>query len=79
MRVHCGLPKDWSKIPDAVRRAETDGFEGLNAAETSHNPFLPLMLAAEQGSTLKLSAVGEDAEAAVEALADLVKRGFEEN
>ena len=38
-----------------------------------------LMLAAEQGSTLKLTASGEDAEAAVEALADLVKRGFEEN
>ncbi len=37
-----------------------------------------LMLAAEQGSTLKLTASGEDAEAAVEALADLVKRGFEE-
>ena len=38
-----------------------------------------LMLAAEQGRTLKLTASGEDAEAAVEALADLVKRGFEEN
>jgi len=38
-----------------------------------------LMLAAEQGSTLRLTASGEDAEAAVEALADLVKRGFEEN
>jgi phosphocarrier protein len=38
-----------------------------------------LMLAAEQGSTLTLTASGEDAEAAVEALADLVKRGFEEN
>jgi phosphocarrier protein len=37
-----------------------------------------LMLAAEQGSTLRFSAVGEDAEEAVEALMDLVRRGFEE-
>jgi len=37
-----------------------------------------LMLAAEQGSMLLLSAQGDDAHAAVEALADLVGRGFEE-
>jgi len=37
-----------------------------------------LMLAAEQGSTLRLVAEGEDAPEALDALADLVKRGFEE-
>jgi len=37
-----------------------------------------LMLAAEQGSRLRLTAVGEDAAAALDALADLVGRGFEE-
>jgi phosphocarrier protein len=37
-----------------------------------------LMLAAEQGSTLRFTAVGEDAEEAIEALSDLVRRGFEE-
>ncbi len=37
-----------------------------------------LMLAAEQGSSLRLSARGDDAENAVEALSDLVDRGFEE-
>ena len=37
-----------------------------------------LMLAAEHGSRLRLSAQGSDAEAAVEALSDLVGRGFEE-
>jgi len=37
-----------------------------------------LMLAAEQGSTLRLSAQGDDADAAVDALAALVGRGFEE-
>jgi phosphocarrier protein len=38
-----------------------------------------LMLAAEHGSTLRVAAHGEDAPDAVEALADLVGRGFEEN
>ncbi len=37
-----------------------------------------LMLAAEQGSMLRLAAQGDDALAAVDALADLVGRGFEE-
>lgn len=37
-----------------------------------------LMLAAEQGSTLRFTALGEDAEEALAALTDLVRRGFEE-
>jgi len=38
-----------------------------------------LMLAAEQGSRLVIRADGEDAPQAVEALAGLVRRGFEED
>lgn len=38
-----------------------------------------LMLAAEQGSRLRLSAAGPDAPAALDALADLVGRGFEDD
>ena len=38
-----------------------------------------LMLAAEQGSTLRFTAVGEDAEEALEALTALVRKGFEED
>ena len=37
-----------------------------------------LMLAAEHGSRLRLTAEGTDAEDAVDALSDLVIRGFEE-
>ena len=37
-----------------------------------------LMLAAEQGSALTISARGDDAEEAVAALAALVRRGFDE-
>jgi phosphotransferase system HPr-like phosphotransfer protein len=36
------------------------------------------MLAAEQGSLLRLAATGIDASDAIDALADLVGRGFEE-
>lgn len=37
-----------------------------------------MMLAAESGSTLHIRAEGDDAEAAVTALADLITRGFDE-
>ncbi len=37
-----------------------------------------LMLAAEQGSILRFTAVGPDSAAALDALTDLVNRGFEE-
>ena len=37
-----------------------------------------LMLAAERGSRLRLSAKGKDAEDALNALSELVRRGFEE-
>ena len=37
-----------------------------------------LMLAAEQGSSLKISARGNDADDAVSALSELVERGFDE-
>lgn len=37
-----------------------------------------LMLAAEQGSALTIRAEGDDADLAVEALARLVRRGFDE-
>jgi phosphocarrier protein len=38
-----------------------------------------LMLAAESGSTLRLRVVGDDAEAALEALAHLIERGLSES
>jgi phosphocarrier protein len=37
-----------------------------------------LMLAAEQGSTLRFSATGEDSEEALGALVEVVRQGFEE-
>jgi phosphocarrier protein len=54
-------------------RVEKDGLE-VNGKSIMG----VLMLAAEHGSKLRLSARGKDAEAAVEALSDLIGRGFEE-
>jgi phosphocarrier protein len=54
-------------------RVEKDGLE-VNGKSIMG----VLMLAAERGSRLRLSATGRDAEAAVAALSDLVGRGFEE-
>ena len=54
-------------------RVEKDGLE-VNGKSIMG----VLMLAAERGSRLRLSARGNDAAAAVDALSDLVGRGFEE-
>jgi phosphocarrier protein HPr len=54
-------------------RVEKDGLE-VNGKSIMG----VLMLAAERGSRLRLSAKGRDAEDAVNALSDLVGRGFEE-
>jgi phosphocarrier protein HPr len=54
-------------------RVEKDGLE-VNGKSIMG----VLMLAAERGSRLRLSAKGKDAEDALDALADLVRRGFEE-
>ncbi len=54
-------------------RVEKDGLE-VNGKSIMG----VLMLAAERGSRLRLSAKGRDAEDAVNALSELVGRGFEE-
>ena len=58
---------------EAEIRLEKDGLE-VNGKSIMG----VLMLAAELGSTVRISAEGNDAEQAVHALADLVGRGFGE-
>ena len=58
----------------AAITVEKDGFE-VNGKSIMG----VLMLAAEQGSRLTVAAVGEDAPAALDALAALVGNGFEES
>jgi probable F420-dependent oxidoreductase len=54
MRVDGGLGLDPTDAIDTARRAEVDGFDGLWCAETAHDPFLPLLLAAEHTERIEL-------------------------
>jgi probable F420-dependent oxidoreductase len=47
-----GIPSDLTKAAKAAERAEAAGYDGAWSAETSHDPFFPLLLAA--GSTERL-------------------------
>lgn len=47
MRVLTALPQDdLREVPDAARRAEAAGYDGLLTMENKHDPFLPHALAA---------------------------------
>ena len=48
------LTEDLSRVGDIARRAVAGGYDGLWTAETQHDPFLPLVLAAEHSETLEL-------------------------
>jgi probable F420-dependent oxidoreductase len=54
-RVEAGVPVDdlW-RVPAAARRLEALGYSGLIAPETTHDPFLPLVLAAEHTTRMDL-------------------------
>ncbi len=45
---------DLSTVPGQVTNAEEAGYDGFWSAETSHDPFLPLTLAAEHSTTIEL-------------------------
>ena len=49
-----GFETPLSRVPDVAREAERSGVAGLWSAETSHDPFLPLALAAEHTERLEL-------------------------
>ncbi|MYK77534.1 MAG: LLM class flavin-dependent oxidoreductase, partial [Acidimicrobiaceae bacterium] len=54
-----GLPEAASSqelagIGDRARMMEQDGYSGLLSAETSHDPFLPLALAAQHTERIEL-------------------------
>ena len=47
-------PSQLASIGERARRLEQDGYSGLLSAETSHDPFLPLALAAPQTERIEL-------------------------
>ncbi|OIN81280.1 LLM class F420-dependent oxidoreductase [Mycobacterium malmoense] len=49
-----GIPNQLVRVPEAAGALEQNGYDGGWTAETSHDPFLPLLLAAEHTSRLEL-------------------------
>lgn len=55
MQIDANLPPaSLRALPDLARAAEAAGFDGLWSAETQHDPFLPLALAAEHTHRIHL-------------------------
>jgi len=54
MQVDGGIGFDPSDAVATAKRAEEDGFDGVWCAEASHDPFLPLILAAEHTERIEL-------------------------
>jgi probable F420-dependent oxidoreductase len=54
MLVDGGIGNDLDKAPAAARAAEAAGYDAIWGAETSHDPFLPLTLAAEHTEHIQI-------------------------
>jgi probable F420-dependent oxidoreductase len=54
MKVDGGIGFDLSKAGTAAKEAEEAGYSGIWTAETSHDPFFPLLLAAEHTNDIEL-------------------------
>jgi probable F420-dependent oxidoreductase len=54
LKVDGGIPNRLERVVEAVGNLEQQGYDGGWTAETSHDPFLPLLLAAEHTSRLAL-------------------------
>ena len=55
MKVDSHLTGDWHKIPDHIRQLEAEGYDSAGAAEMNHDPFFPLMLAAEHSERIRVA------------------------
>jgi probable F420-dependent oxidoreductase len=54
LKIDGGIPNRLPHVPEAAAGLERAGFDGGWTAETSHDPFLPLLLAAEHTSRIQL-------------------------
>ncbi len=54
MKCRAALMGDLGTIPDRARRIEEMGYDGLFSAEVAHDPFFPLLLAAEHTERVEL-------------------------
>ena len=54
MKVDGGIGFDLAGAAETAREAEAAGYDGIWSAETSHDPFFPLLLAAEHTEHIEL-------------------------
>ncbi len=54
MKIDAGVPDTLADVPEQAAKLERLGYDGLACAETSHDPFMPLALAAEHTSRVEL-------------------------
>jgi probable F420-dependent oxidoreductase len=54
MKVDGGVSNELAKAAASAKETEAAGYDGAWTAETSHDPFLPLLLAAEHTERLEL-------------------------
>ena len=54
MKLDAGLGHQLERIPASAKEAEAMGFDGVRTAEMNHDPFFPLLLAAEHTQKIEL-------------------------
>ncbi|MEP7201154.1 MAG: LLM class F420-dependent oxidoreductase [Ilumatobacteraceae bacterium] len=54
MKVDGGVSYDLGKVASSAKETEAAGYDGAWTAETAHDPFFPLLLAAEHTERLEL-------------------------
>jgi probable F420-dependent oxidoreductase len=54
LKIDGGIFSDLARVPSTAADLEKHGYDGCWSAETSHDPFLPLVLAAEHTSKIEL-------------------------
>src|SRR6201987_1822359 len=54
LKLDGGIPNQLARVPEVGGALEQDGYDGGWTAETSHDPFLPVLLAAEHTLRLEL-------------------------
>ncbi len=55
MKVDTGINLDLRAIPNVVKTIESQGYDGVRTAEMNHDPFFPLLLAAEHSEKLEIA------------------------
>ncbi len=54
LRIDRGIPSDLTRVPATAATLEHRGYDGCWTGEINHDPFLPVLLAAEHTSTLEV-------------------------